>query len=69
MMKQESREISPAIKDHYNVVGVLPGEVHFKGKIYDLRTISKANADKLFEDKFPYLEEKKSAKASSTTTK
>lgn len=63
--KEEKREISPKIKDHYKVVGVQPGEVHFHGRIYDLRTISKETADKLVENKFPYL---KSLRTTSSTS-
>jgi hypothetical protein len=59
MEKQtETHEISPEIKDQFEVIKVQPGEVGWKGKIYDLRNITLEQADKLVEEKFPYLKKK-----------
>lgn len=48
---------SPHIKDHYKVVGVVPGVVRARdGKLVDLTTISLERAHELFAQKFPFLE-------------
>lgn len=64
----ENRTISPEIKDHYEVVKVLPGEVKFGKNTYDLRTIDKATADELVKQNFPYLKPKKASAASGSGT-
>lgn len=63
---KEKREISPEIKEHYEVIKVLPGEVKFGGATYDLRKISLEQANKLHEQKFPYLKKKKGAAPASS---
>lgn len=39
----------------YEVVGVVPGEIGYKGGSVDLRTIDEAHAAKLVKAGFPYL--------------
>jgi hypothetical protein len=49
--------VSPHLKGHYKVVGVVPGKViSASGKEVDLRTIDLATADELAKEGFPYLE-------------
>lgn len=51
---------SEAIKDHFDVIGVVPGEVRLStGEIVDLRNISLQKAKELHENGFPYLKAKK----------
>lgn len=57
-------QISPLIKDHYNVVGVVPGNVYFGDHKYDLTKIDLATADELVARNFPYLVKKEVAKSS-----
>lgn len=58
---------SPHIKDHYKVVGVVPGVVRARdGKLVDLTTVSLERAHELFAQKFPFLE-KLEASADLTT--
>lgn len=48
---------SPHIKDHYKVVGVVPGVVRARdGKFVDLTTISLERAHELYAQKFPFLQ-------------
>lgn len=49
---------SEQIKDRFEVVGVIPGPVAWKGKTYDLRKISLAKAEQLVQEGLPYLKEK-----------
>lgn len=50
-------KISKHIESKYKVIGVVPGKVVTKNNnVVDLRTISMEEADKLFNDGFPYLE-------------
>ncbi|REE01135.1 hypothetical protein [Marinoscillum furvescens] len=42
------RTISSHIKDRYRLVGILPGEVEYRGFRVDFRTITAAEADKLY---------------------
>jgi len=39
----------------YKVVGVVPGDVYFKGQIIDLRILSNEQAARLIEEGIPYL--------------
>lgn len=51
---------SEAIKDHFDVIGVVPGEVRLStGEIVDLGNISLEKAKELHENGFPYLKAKK----------
>jgi hypothetical protein len=54
--------ISPLIKDHYEVIKVLPGNVYFGDTKYDLTTIDLKTADELVKLNFPYLVKKETAK-------
>lgn len=57
--------ISEHIKDHYKVVGIVPGEVIYPGfgKV-DFRTISKEVADQLFQKGCKHLKAKQKRKSS-----
>lgn len=46
---EEERKLSKHIDSHYKLVGVQPGEVIIGKVKYDFRTITKEQADKLFE--------------------
>jgi len=59
--------ISAHIKDHYSVVKVLPGVMIFKGETIDLRTISKAKADEIYEAGFKYLKKKRKSRGESSS--
>ncbi len=39
----------------FKVIGVMPGEVYFNGRIVDLRILSNEQADELIEEGIPYL--------------
>lgn len=60
-MNQEKHEISPAIKEHFEIIKVMPGKVKFGGFVYDLRNISLQEAEKLEKLNFPYLKRKTTA--------
>lgn len=52
----EGATASPHIKDHYEVVGVVPGIVQARdGKFVDLTTVSLERAHELHAQKFPFL--------------
>ncbi len=53
----------------YEVVGIVPGKVGYKGSEVDLTQITAAQADKLVTQGFPYLKkvEKKASKADKAT--
>lgn len=59
--KLSENKVSPAIDKKYMVVGVIPGEVSFGGKIYDLRTIGLKTAEELAKAGLPYLKAKDEA--------
>lgn len=60
---------SEAIKDHFKVVGVEPGEIRLaSGEIVDLTTISLERAKELAEQGFPYLKAKKKDAENSDST-
>lgn len=54
-MAEEKREMSPALKGHFEVVGVLPGEFNIFGKTYDLRTMDLKTAEDLHKRGCRYL--------------
>jgi hypothetical protein len=57
--KAKRPDDSPFLAGKYKVVGVWPGPVKFQGRTYDLRSISLADAERLYEKErkgFPYLE-------------
>ena len=54
--------LSKKIAAHYNLVGIVPGEVKIDGETIDFRTISKAKADTLFNKGCPYLKKKSKEK-------
>lgn len=47
-MDNEVRKISKHIENHYELIGLQPGEVIIGGMLYDFRKISKAAADVLY---------------------
>jgi hypothetical protein len=47
---------SPHLAGKFKVIGVLPGEVHFKKETVDLRTITAEKAEEIFKAGFPYLQ-------------
>lgn len=49
------RTISPHIKDRFKLVGIQPGEVVINGVKHDFRTITAAEADKLYLAGYPRL--------------
>lgn len=54
---------SPEIKDHYEVVKVLPGIVRFGSKKVDLTKITLDEAKELEKLNFPYLKKKETTAA------
>lgn len=46
---------SEHLKNKFEVIGVVPGIVHWKGSKYDLRKITAETADILVKDGFKYL--------------
>lgn len=47
--------LSKKIVSKFQAQGVEPGEFKFKGKLYDLRTISMKEAEELHQQGCPYL--------------
>lgn len=59
-------EVSKHIKEHYNVVGIVPGPVIIPGfGTVDFTTVSKEVADRLFESGSKYLKKKRKQNSSS----
>lgn len=56
-MAQEQKIKSSAL-EHYDIVGVLPGEVFFKGETIHLDALSLEKAHQLHALGFPYLKPK-----------
>jgi hypothetical protein len=57
-MNTEIPKMRPEVEPKFNCVKVLPGEVVWRNKHYDLSKIDLETANKLAEEKFPYLERK-----------
>lgn len=56
-MAQETKPRSSAL-EHYDIVGVLPGEVYFKGETIHLDILTLEKAHQLHALGFPYLRPK-----------
>jgi hypothetical protein len=56
-MAQETKT-KESVLDHYEIVGVLPGEVYFKGETIHLGIITLEKAHQLNAMGFPYLKPK-----------
>lgn len=52
------RKLSEHINDDYSLVGIKPGVVVISGKRYDFRTITKKEADTLYQNGCRYLKKK-----------
>jgi len=52
---EEKRIMSKHLVGKYEVVGVLPGEVYFRGETVDLRSVTLEKADEIVKAGFPYL--------------
>ncbi len=55
------------VAEKFNCVKILPGEVIWRNKTIDLTKINVEQADKLVEEKFPYLQRKPLANTASTS--
>ncbi len=65
-MGQEVDKPSEEIKDHFSVVGIVPGEVILStGEKVDLRTISLEKAKELHANGFPFLKAKNRSQSES----
>ena len=60
---------TPILDGAYEVVGLVPGPVGYKGQTVDLSKITPARAESLVKQGFPYLRkvEKKATKAEKPT--
>jgi len=59
---------TPILDGAYEVLGLVPGRVGWSSGVVDLSKITAKQAEKLIEEKFPYLRkvDKKAAKADKT---
>jgi hypothetical protein len=48
----------PEVESKFNCVKILPGEVVWRNRLIDLTKIDVKTAEKLVEEKFPYLVKK-----------
>ena len=51
-------KLPEVVAKDFNCIKVLPGEVIWRGKKYDLTKIDTATANRLVDEKFPYLTRK-----------
>lgn len=60
-MADEKRTLSKDLAN-FELVGIEPGEIKFKGTSYDFRTMTAATAEELVKAKCPYIKAKAASK-------
>ena len=66
----KAKVIPQALKDKFEVSELIPGRFEYKGKTYVTESMTEDQAQGLCDDKnFPYINEKKEEKASSSGKK